>query len=121
MDDEEPEDYDVVRLWVIARVAKEFGALPSVVARDLDEDPEQLSLLAVQVLGYGSAKAEYDAAQGDAQKLKHWKNSDLMDTVRDNTFKAMKARLDHRRQHPKGGVADCRLCRSYAPAPASKR
>jgi len=84
------------------------------VARDLDNDPEQLSLLAIQVLGYGTAKAEYDAAMGDMQKLKHWKNSDLMDTVRTNTDKAMRARLNHRRQHPKGGFADCRLCRSYS-------
>jgi hypothetical protein len=84
------------------------------VARDLDNDPEQLSLLAIQVLSYGRAKAEYDAAMGDMQKLKHWKNSDLMDTVRTNTDKAMRARLNHRRQHPKGGFADCRLCRSYS-------
>jgi hypothetical protein len=83
------------------------------VARDLDEDPEQLSLLAIQVLGYAQAKSEYDAAEGNAEKLKHWAKSDLMDTVRNNTFKGMKARLDHRRTHPKGGFADCRLCRSY--------
>lgn len=82
-------------------------------ARDLDEDPEQLSLLAIQVLGYGQAKAEYDAAEGDDKKLKHWKGSDIMATVRDNTFKGMRVRLDHRKAHPKGGDVACRLCRSY--------
>lgn len=98
----------------MARIAKEFGVLPSVVARDLDNDPEQLSVVAMQFLSYARAKAEYDAADGDQKKLEHWKDSELMDTVRNNTFKAMKARMDHRKEHPKGGFADCRLCRSYS-------
>lgn len=112
LDDEEPEDYDVIRLWVVARIAKEFGVLPSAVARDLDEDPEHSSIVAIQMLGYAHAKAEYDAAKGDEKKLEHWKDSSTMDTVRDNTFKMMKARMDHRKQHPRGGVSDCRLCLS---------
>lgn len=81
-------------------------------ARDLDDDPEQLSIVALQFLSYSRAKGEYDAADGDQKKLEHWKGSELMDTVRDNTFKAMKARLDHRKEHPQGGIADCRLCLS---------
>ena len=87
--------------------------LPTVAARDLDEDPERLSLLALTMLGYSQAKSAYDAANGDDKKLEPWKESNTMRAVKDNQFAAMKERMDHRKlKHPKDGVVGCRLCAS---------
>jgi len=73
-------------------VADQFHVLPSVAARDLDEDPERLSLVAISLLRYAHAKAEFDAADSD-DSLKHWKGSELMKTVKTNTFELHKARI----------------------------
>jgi hypothetical protein len=87
--------------------------LPSVAARDLDEDPERLAITAMTLLAYSQAKAAYDAADGDDKKLEPWKDSNVMRRVKDNTFAAMKDRLDHRKlRHPKEGIVGCRLCES---------
>ena len=87
--------------------------LPSVAARDLDDDPERLSLTALSLLAYSQAKSAYDAANGDDKKLEHWKDSDVMRRVSDNTFAGMKEQMDHRKlQHPKEGIVGCRLCES---------
>lgn len=100
-------------MWLAARIAKEFGVLPSVAARDLDDDPERLSLTAMSLLAYSQAKSAYDAADGDSKKLEPWKDSNTMRRVKDNTFAAMKERLDHRKlRHPNEGVQGCRLCES---------
>jgi hypothetical protein len=86
--------------------------LPTVAARDLDEDPERLSLVALSLLAYSQAKGAYDAARGDEKKLEAWKDSNTMRRVKDNSFAAMKERMDHRKlKHPReGGVVGCRLC-----------
>jgi hypothetical protein len=100
-------------LWLATRVAKEFGVLPSVAARDLDDDPERLSIIAMTLLAYHQAKSAYDAVDGDDKKLEPWKDSNVMRRVKDNTFAAMKERLDHRKlQHPHTGIVGCRLCES---------
>jgi hypothetical protein len=97
---------------VATRIAKEFGVLPSVAARDLDNDPERLSMIAVSLLAYSQAKAAYDAADGDDKKLEAWKDSDTMAEVRSNSFALMKDRMDHRTKHRKFGGKDpnCRYC-----------
>jgi len=83
------------------------------VARDLDNDPEQMSIIALRLLSYAEAKAVYESSADDQKRRdKLVRDSELMKTVQENAFKAMKARLDHRKEHPKGGVADCRLCLS---------
>ena len=63
--------------------------LPSVVARDLDEDPEQLSLVCYPLLQYAEAHAAYRRAS--AVELKAWRGSRLMDQVTENDF-ALRAR-----------------------------
>ena len=63
--------------------------LPSVVARDLDEDPEQLSLVCYPLLQYAEAHAAYRRAS--ASELKAWRGSRLMDQVTENDF-ALRAR-----------------------------
>jgi hypothetical protein len=63
--------------------------LPSVVARDLDEDPEQLSLVCFPLLQYAEAHSVYRRA--NASELKAWGGSRLMDQVTENDF-ALRAR-----------------------------
>jgi len=79
-------------LWLVTQVAEQFHVLPSVAARDLDDDPERLSLVAVSLLRYAHAKAEFDVADSD-DRLKHWKGSELMKTVKKNTFELHQARI----------------------------
>jgi hypothetical protein len=100
-------------MWIATRVAKEFNVLPSVAARDLDEDPERLSMTAVSLLAYSQAKAAWDAAEGDSSKLDAWKDSDLMAQVQKNAFDMTKERVDHRKLHMKTKTVDpnCRYCR----------
>jgi hypothetical protein len=99
-------------MWIATRVAKEFNVLPSVAARDLDEDPERLSMIAVSLLAYSQAKNAYDAANGNEKMLEAWKNSEAMATVRSNTFDLMKERIGHRVKHLKMKVVEpnCRYC-----------
>ena len=100
-------------MWIATRIGKEFNVLPSVAAKDLDEDPERLSMTAVSLLAYSQAKSAYDAAEGDSKKLEAWRDSETMAEVRDNTFAFMKNRMDHRTKHLKLKVIDpdCRYCR----------
>jgi len=67
--------------------------LPTVVARDLDRDPERLSLLCVEALEYARAKAAYDHAGGDRKKLDAWSGSQMMDLVESATFELVAEEL----------------------------
>ena len=99
-------------MWIATRVAKEFGVLPSVAARDLDEDPERLSMIAVSLLAYSQAKSAWDAADGDPKNLEAWKDNDTMASVQTNVMTFAKQRIDHRVQHLKKKIVDaeCRYC-----------
>ena len=101
---------------MIAMIADKFHALPSVVARDLDDDPEQLSLSCLSLLSYAQAKAIFDDAMksGDHKTLDAYQESDLMSRVRRNTLDTKIARVQHRKEHPEAGVAGCRLCATIA-------
>ena len=79
LDGRPPDDPDVARLWLCAVVAREFGVLPSAVARDLDEDPEQLSLLCLSLLRYAEAHAAYRRA--NKHELKAGRDSPMMRKV----------------------------------------
>jgi len=76
-------------------VAEAFHVLPSVVARDLDRDPEQLSLICIPLLRYAEAKADFDRAK-DEKDLARWKGSKLMGSVKKNTFELRTERLARR-------------------------
>jgi hypothetical protein len=58
--------------------------LPSVVSRDLDEDPLQVSFAAAYLLSYAEAKRALDRAKDD-KDLEGWKGSTMMRDVRRNT------------------------------------
>lgn len=72
-------------------MAKEFGVLPAVVARDLDRDPEQLSLLCLPLLRYAEAHAAYRRA--NKTELKAWKNSEMMRQVERIDFAIVEAEM----------------------------
>ena len=88
-------------------VAKAFGVLPSAAARDLDEDPEQLSLLCLPLLNYSDMKGIFDEAMrrgSDGDKmLAPYADSELMMAVRRNTLDLRRERVEH-------------LCRRHAMA-----
>ena len=106
-----PEDSDVGRLWLLAKVGQAFNTLPSVVARALDDDPERIDITCASFLGYSQTKSAYDAASGDDAKLKSY-GDESVSRIRKNTFLMHKERLTHARQHRAEKDLDgCRLCR----------
>ena len=74
------------RQLTLGRVAEHFHVLPSAAARALDEDPEQLDLVCLELLTYASVKGQFDAAGTDDDAIKHLKDHPHMLTVRRNTF-----------------------------------
>ncbi len=106
-----PEDPDVGRLWLLAKIGQTFSQLPSVVAKALDEDPERIDLICATMIGYGNTKEAYDAAGGDDKKLKNY-NSVVLDAIRKHTFAGHVERRTHIREHKvEKDMAGCRLCR----------
>lgn len=93
------------RLWLIAAVAKAFHVLPSVAARDLDEDPERLSLLCLPLINYAEAKAAFDGAEDD-EALKGWAGSKSMEAVTRNTFELHKERVARRKAERERAAAE---------------
>jgi len=82
-------------------VAEAFHVLPSVVARDLDRDPEQLSLICIPLLRYAEAKGDFDRSK-EEKDLDRWKGSKLMSSVRKNTFELA---AERRRKRASEGAA----------------
>lgn len=69
---------------MVASIAKEFGVLPSAVARDLDADPRQISKACLLLLRYAEAKSAFDSAKNE-DALKAWRGVKAMEEVRRNT------------------------------------
>jgi hypothetical protein len=78
---------------MVAVLAKEFGQLPSVVARDLDEDPLRLSISCAHILSYAEAHHAFSRAKDD-KALEAWKGSKVMAQVRVNAGKLGGERRD---------------------------
>ena len=74
-------------------MANSYHVLPSQAARDLDNDPEQLSLVCLTLLNYADAKRAFDQAKDKTRDLAAWKDSNLMPHVERNTFDLHKERL----------------------------
>jgi hypothetical protein len=72
------------------------------------EDPGSLTITCMPFLSYARCKSEWDAYEGDADKMKHWKGTDTLKLVGDNEFASRKARLEHRKHTE---PVDCRYCR----------
>lgn len=56
-------------------MAERFHALPSVVAREMDEDPEHLNVICADLLAYREAHGVLRRA--DAEETKRWKASEM--------------------------------------------
>jgi hypothetical protein len=92
--DEAPWDYemaDAARLFLVAQIAKEFGQLPSVVARDLDNDPEQLSVICRELLAYSDAKSVFD--RSNKQEHAAYEGSPMFEAVKAYEFERTAAAL----------------------------
>lgn len=74
------------RLMTIARIAEAFHVLPSLVARALDDDAEQLDIVCLDMLGYAAIKDAFDRAGNDDKSLEHLKDHPHMLAVRRNSF-----------------------------------
>ena len=94
----------------MVNAAVEFGQLPSTVARDMARDPECLTVTCIPLLGYARCKSEWDAHEGDEEKMKHWKGTEALKAVTRNTFDSRVARV----KHQKHTVPDegCRYCKA---------
>jgi hypothetical protein len=92
---DQPEEFEARRLMMVARVAKTFGVLPTVVARELDDDPSFYTLQAYDALQYAEAKAIFDSAK-DKTTLERFTGDPMMRAVEDNTFALHKERLEAR-------------------------
>lgn len=75
-----------MRIWVGARLAKEFGVLPRVALDDLESDPEQLSLAALLLLHYAEAWSAFKHAKDKVADMPEWKGSEAMRVVEKNWF-----------------------------------
>ncbi len=86
----------MARLWQIAQVAKEYHVLPAVAARDLDEDPEQLSLVCLSLLNYGVGYNVYRAA--NKRQIEGFRKSPqgdrLMTLVQDIAFELTEEQME---------------------------
>jgi len=80
-------------VWTVALIAKEFGVLPSLVVRDLEEDPEGSAIECLGFLRYAQAKSAFDEAKSE-KDLKPWKDSRMMDFVTKHTFDLKKERRE---------------------------
>ena len=58
--------------------------LPSAVARDLDDDPEQSAILCLSMLRYAEAHAAFRRA--NKEELKAWRDNHYMDLVNRYAF-----------------------------------
>jgi hypothetical protein len=88
----------------VAAIAEAFHVLPSVVERDLYDDPEQLSLECLSFLRYAEAKAAFDRSK-DSKDLDAWSKSSVMEEVKANALG-----LAHDRTHPNADVNGCAGC-----------
>ena len=69
----------MVRLYHAAMIAERFHISPIQALDDLEHDPHELGLLALTLLNYRAAKADFDNPKGS--KNSRWKDSPLWDRV----------------------------------------
>jgi hypothetical protein len=82
----------VMRDWMVAQIADRFHVLPSVVARDLDNDPERLSLQCLPLLAYAEAYRVY--RRGNKAEIKRWSDSKVMELVTTNDFSIVSPQIE---------------------------
>jgi hypothetical protein len=90
----------VARLWALALVAETFHVLPSVAARDLDEDPGQTALVCMSLLRYSEAHRALTGSMKDKDRdeksLAPWKGNRLMAAAKRNWASLERERMARR-------------------------
>lgn len=81
-----PSDPLVLRAAQIGRICRGFGCLPSAAALELDQDPDQLALVILDMWGYQDAKHAFDNAKDKVDGLRAWTGNPYMTQVQTNTF-----------------------------------
>lgn len=76
---------------MVARIAERFHVLPSAVARDLEEDPDQLSARCLTLLDYATVKRAEESSR-DQDDLKPWKGP-MLELVLRNKFDLHKEKV----------------------------
>ncbi len=72
--------------------------LPAEAAASLDNDPEQLDILCLELLSYASVKAAFDQAGNDDKAIEHMKDHPHMLAVRRNTLDLHQERVAEQRR-----------------------
>lgn len=84
-------DPQVYRAVLVGRYCKAFSCTPMVAERELENDPDQIGLLIMDVWGYLDAKHALDRATNKVDGLKGWDGNPYMTLVEINTFEARQA------------------------------
>jgi hypothetical protein len=84
-------DLQVYRAVRASRVCEGFHCLPSAAERELENDPDQLALLILDIRGYMAAKHAFDNAVDKVDGLKGWAGNPYMTLVETITFEARQA------------------------------
>lgn len=90
---------------MVAVAAERFHVSPYAMARELDDDPEQLAFVAMQLLGYAEAKSAWDHAKDKTKLDEVWGDSKAMRQVEANVF----AKAHERMVHPEFDK-ECAVC-----------
>lgn len=81
------------RLLVISAYCEAFSCTPLVARAELDQDPEHLGLLLMDLRTYLAAKRDFDGAKDLITDLAHWDGSPYMTLLELNTFELREERL----------------------------
>jgi hypothetical protein len=85
------DDYDAQRLLLLNRVCEGYGVLPSAARREMEEDPEQLALVLLDVRGFIAAYqafSRFKRGLSTAEELKAWEGSEYMTLIETCEFEA---------------------------------
>lgn len=81
----------VHRALYVGRVCQGFNCLPSAAIRELENDPDQLAMLVLDLRGYEMAKRAFDRATDKVDGLKAWQGDPYMTLVETFTFESRQA------------------------------
>jgi hypothetical protein len=83
----------VQRLALIDRICEGYGLKPSEAVAELDNDPERLAIVILEMRAYAQAKHAFDHAKNKIDDLKHWDGNPTMSLVELHTFERREAQL----------------------------
>lgn len=85
-------DTQVHRALLVGRYCDKFHCTPRVAEFELDNDPDQLGLLIIDVHSYLAAKNAFDGARDKVDGLKAWAGNTYMTLVETHTVEEREER-----------------------------